>query len=305
MIFNENLQKVISNLGWVDKGSIWVYDGIKSKNDVIRLSDSQYLTLAEGKEEYFSIVHHGNNSEIDITVHNVNDPRKEYFRTSFNHFNTSFSGDASFLEFVPKYYVCGFTMDNDFAFHLLKIEGGIIVLEDHKIEWYTKGDFDFMYQGLTSVTEYGDELIFTVQRDGSLYRYSLNEDKLIDKIKLSGKYGNPQPTIKNDEIWVSDYDTILRLKNWNIERVKKLQESAKGTAQFIGNFSFNAQNNLCIIARPFSGDVIGLNKNLKIKYTCNIGNQPLEAVLMQDNTVIARDWQTGKLLQGEMKRKWF
>lgn len=305
MIFNENLQKAISNLGWVDKGSLWVYDGVKAKNDIIKLSDSQYLTITEGREGYFSVVHHGTNSEINITVHHFDDPWKEYCRASFVDSTSKSFGDSTFWKFVPKHYVCGFTLSNEFNFHLLKINDGVVVLEDHKVEWYTKGDFDFMYQGLTSVTEYGDELIFTVQRDGSLYRYSLNEDKLIGKVKLAGNYGNPQPTIKNDEIWVSDYDTILRLKNWNVERVKKLQEAAKGNAQFIGSFSFNSQNDQCIVARPFSGDVIGLNRDLKIKYTCNIGSQPLEAVLIHDDIVIARDWQSGKLLKGEMKRKWF
>ena len=305
MIFNENLQKVVSNLGWVDKGSLWVYDGIKTAIDIIKLSDSQYLTLSEGKEGYFSVVHSGNNSEVYITIHHFNNPQKEYSRASFNKFKATYSGDNALWKFLPQYYVCGFNLDDVFDFHLLKIENGTIVLQDDKIEWYTKGDFDFMYQGLTSVTEYDNELIFTVQRDGSLYRYNLDQKKIIDKVRLAGNCGNPEPFIKNDEIWVSDYDTILRLKDWNIQGAKKLQEAANGAGQFIGNFSFNLQNDLCVVARPFSGDVIGLDRNLKIKFHSEVGSQPLEAVLMNNNLVVARDWQTGELLQGKMKRKWF
>jgi hypothetical protein len=305
MIFNDAFQKVVSNLGWVDKGNLWIYDGINADNDIIKLSDSQYLTLTEGTNGYFSIVHHGNNSEIEITVHHFDDPRKEYCRTSFDNFKTNFSGDSTFWEFVPIYYVCGLTLNDKFDFHLLKIVGGAITIEDNKLDWYTKGDFDFMYQGLTGVIEYNNELIFTVQRDGSLYRYSLDQDRIIDKVNLAGNSGNPQPIIKNDEIWVSDYDTILRLKDWKIKNIKKLQEAEKGTSQFVGNFSFNTEKDLCIVARPFSNDIVGINKNLKIKYTCSIGKQPLEAVLMNNDVVIARDWKTGELLKGKIKRKWF
>ena len=60
-----------------------------------------------------------------------------------------------------------------------KVEKGIITFQDDKIDWYTNGDFDFGYQGLTGVTELNNELIFTIQREGSLYRYSLDQNKII------------------------------------------------------------------------------------------------------------------------------
>ncbi|MGN6638909.1 MAG: hypothetical protein ACTHJ8_08350 [Mucilaginibacter sp.] len=305
MIFNEAIQKVISNLGWVDKGNLWVYDGIKADIEIIKLSESQYLTLTEGKDGYFSVVHHYNTSKIEITVHHFNNPHKEYYKTSFDNFKVTSSGDISFLKFVPRYYIGGLHLNAKFGFHLLRILDGIISLEDSKIKWYTEGDFDFGYQGLTSVIEINDELIFSVQRDGSLYRYSLNQNTFIEKVGLAGRYGNPQPITKNNEIWVADYDTIVKLKNWKIERVKKLQKASEHTSQFVGSISFDLKKDICIVARPFNGDVIGINKNLEVKYTCNIGKQPLEAVLMNNNIVLARDWHTGTLLKGKMKRKWF
>ena len=305
MIFNEALQKVISNQGWVDKGSLWMYDGIKEKNEIIKLSDAQYLMLTEGDEGYFSIVHNGNGPGIKITVHHFHDPAKVYCETSFSNFKTMSSGDTGCWKLVPRYYVCGLTLNDKFDFHLLKIESGIITLQDDKIDWYTNGNFDFGYQGLTGVLQQGDELIFTVQRDGSLYRYSLVQGKIIDKVALAGRYGNAQPIIRNDKIWAVDYDTIVTLTDWKIERMKKLQKDAKGTSQFIGNLSFDSQKGLCIVPRPFSNDVIGINGHFRIQYTCNLEGQPLEAALMQNQTVVARDWKTGKLLKGQMKRKWF
>jgi hypothetical protein len=306
MIFNETLQKAISNLGWVDKGSLWIYDGIKKENIIVQLSDSQYLVIADGKDGYFSVIHNYEGSEkIEISIHHFEDIQKEYCRISFQNFKTHYTGDLSFCQFVPRYYVAGLTLNSEFNFHLLKISNGVFYLEDEKIDWYTNGDFDFMYQGLTGVTEFNNELIFTVQRDGSLFRYSLGEDKLIDKVNLAGSSGNPQPKIIGGEIWVTDYDTLVKMENWEIQNRKRFQGAHENTSQFIGDFSFNKENGLCILARPLSGDVIGLNKYFRIKYTCNLGKQPLQAVLMKDQVVIARDWQTGDLLIGKMKRKWF
>jgi hypothetical protein len=52
--------------------------------------------------------------------------------------------------------------------------------------------------------------------------------------------------------------------------------------------------------------VLGVNtRNLSVKHVCNTGGQPLEAVMLDDRRVYARDWQTGELLTGKMKRKLF
>ncbi|TSD65994.1 hypothetical protein FFF34_000925 [Inquilinus sp. KBS0705] len=299
MIFNESLQIAISNLGWIDKGTLWVYNGVEQQHSSIKISDAKHLTLTEGIDGYFSIVHHYEDSKIAISVHHFKKPKKEYCKIYFDNFKTSFTGDISFSQFIPKYYICAFALADDREFHLIKIKANMICLEDEKIEWFKNGAFDFGYQGLTSVTEFSNELIFTVQRDSFLYRYSLNDGKIIAKVTLAGKRGNPEPVIINNSIWVADYDTLIRLENWEVKQAIKLQDEAEGCSQFIGKFSFNAENDWCIVARPFSGDVIGLNKYFKIDYQCKTGSQPIEAVLLKNGLVIARDWQTGMLVKGK------
>jgi hypothetical protein len=91
-----------------------------------------------------------------------------------------------------------------------------------------------------------------------------------------------------------------------VERSRKLQEAASGTAQFIGAFAFDEAETLCAIARPFSGDIVGIDPDtLRTKYRAKVGSQPLEVALLRDRRVFARDWKTGNLLTAELSRAWF
>ena len=299
MINDSNNKYVISNLGWVDKGSLWIYSSVKNNIECFELSNSQYLSIHKGENEYFSIGHNFNDTRFEITVHHFSEPTKVLCKLSFDNFTNTVDGNINLLGYVPKYYIANLNLNNEFRFHLFSIENNLLSLTDEKINWYYDGDFDFGYQGLIGVTEYKDELIFCIQRDGSLYRYSLIYNKIIEKIPLANKFGNPRITFCENytELWVDDYDTLLKInpQKWEIENGKLLQPADKGCGQFIGSYSIN--KGLIVIPRPFSSDILIFDKNLNMKASIKIGNQPLEAVLL-DNLIVAREWQTGKLITG-------
>ncbi len=297
MINDSNFKYAISNLGWVDKGNLWIYNSEKNDVESFRLSDSQYLSIHKGENDYFSVVHNFNDTRFEITVHHFSDPTKIVCKLSFDNFKNTVVGDINLLCHIPKYYIANLNINNEFKFHLFRIDNGQLSVIDDKINWYYDGNFDFGYQGLIGVTEYKDELIFCVQRDGSLYRYSLISDKIIEKIPLANKYGNPRVTFCENfsELWVDDYDTLLKVnpKNWKVENNKLLQPADKGTGQFIGSYSIN--KDLIVIPRPYSSDILILDKDLNIKTSIKVESQPLVAVLL-DKVIVGRDWQTGKLI---------
>jgi len=73
--------------------------------------------------------------------------------------------------------------------------------------------------------------------------------------------------------------------------------------QFIGQFAFDADEQVCAVARPFSGDVVGLDpKTLELRYRAELGKQPLEVAVLRDLRVFARDWKTGEILKGALGR---
>lgn len=127
---------------------------------------------------------------------------------------------------------------------------------------------------------------------------------------LSGGHGNPELFFRRRaaELWAADYDTLIKLEStlWRVVRSRKLQKAASGTAQFIGEFSFDANETLCAVARPFSGDIVGIDPDtMRTKYRAKVGSQPIEVALLRDRRVFARDWQTGSLLAGKLSRAWF
>jgi hypothetical protein len=126
---------------------------------------------------------------------------------------------------------------------------------------------------------------------------------------LADRAGNPtlQFTTRTRELWADDYDTLLRLNSsdWSVQDSLLLQGASAGTRQFIGAYCFNQDESLCAVGRPFSGDVVAVHmKMFKITHTCNLGHQPLLPALLTDGTVYARDWKTGTLLKGQLKKKW-
>ena len=91
-----------------------------------------------------------------------------------------------------------------------------------------------------------------------------------------------------------------------VKSSRRMQASLSGTMQFIGSWSFNEDESLCLVPRPYSGDVLAISTdNLRTRYKAALGGQPLEATTLDDHRVIARDWKTGHLLKGSFRRTWF
>jgi hypothetical protein len=129
-------------------------------------------------------------------------------------------------------------------------------------------------------------------------------------IELGNRGGNPSLELHNSgkEVWASDYDTlvVVRTEDWQIDRRARLQSAIGGTQQFIGDFSFAPDQELCVVARPFTGDIVAVDiATLRIKRSAKIGRQPLEVAALPRGEVVARDWKTGDLLRGALKRRWF
>jgi hypothetical protein len=68
--------------------------------------------------------------------------------------------------------------------------------------------------------------------------------------------------------------------------------------QFIGEWGFNSDESICSVARPFNGDVLFVDTaSFAVRGKCTTGSPPVEAILIDEVGVIARDWKTGQLLR--------
>ena len=104
MINDSNYKYVISNLGWVDKGNLWIYSLEKNDVENFKLSDSQYLSIHKGENDYFSVGHYFNDTRFDITVHHFSDPTKIVCKLSFDNFKNTVDGDINLLNHIGKLY---------------------------------------------------------------------------------------------------------------------------------------------------------------------------------------------------------
>lgn len=311
MILSQDQTLIVSSLGWTDRCGLWVLQTRSADVSIHKISDAKYLSLQAGTKNYFAVIHHYDGDQLQISAHSFTDPPKMLARVIFGPTGNLFEGDTSVWKYVPKAYVAYFKRPALSDFHLFLIEPVLPSAEVVTLDWYNDL-YDKGYQGVIGVVEVPDEnkLIISVQRDSHPVLYDLEQRKVVRKLVLADRSGNPtlRFTQQAKELWADDYDTLLRLspEDWSIKDMMRIQGAAIGCRQFIGAYSFNHGESLCAVARPFSGDVVALNTTkFRITHTCNLGQQPLLNSLLSDGTVYARDWKTGQLLKGQLKKKWF
>ncbi|MCI0483250.1 MAG: hypothetical protein L0Y78_01575 [candidate division NC10 bacterium] len=300
----------LSAMGWVDRGSLWCFDPTREIETRIPLSDANYLSLHAGSNDYFSVVHHFDGNRVEVTAHRFAAPPDVLSRASVGNGSSRLTGDLSVWEFLPRYYVAYYTCPAWSDFALLCIDQHRGTVEVQTFDWYNE-DYDKGCQGIVSVTEVPgqDLLIVSIQRDSHPVLYDPIVRRKVGQIGLAGRGGNPRLYFRRTagELWADDYDTIVRIDpaSWRVLASRRLQSAAEGCAQFIGKFAFDSAESVCTVARPFSGDVIGLDpRTLRIWYRCKTGGQPLEVGILGDMRVFARDWKSGALLKGRLRRRW-
>ena len=300
---------VISSLGWIDKGSLWILDTSNNEVKTQQLSKANYLTLHAGTGASFAVQHHFDDGNTQITVHTFDNPANILASCKFNLECCEVYGDCANWSNVPKHYVANIKESENTDFVLLSIqENGKATA--NRFDWFDD-TYDKMYQGIIGVTAIpeSDQILVSVQRSSKVVICNLNGKKN-GEFELAKSYGNPRLQFRKtgSELWADDYDKLLVLETgtWRILLSRRLQDAAKDTAQFIGEYCFTTDGNYCCVSRPFSGDVLILDPvTLKTRYQARLGSQPLEAVMMSDRRVFARDWQSGALLHGKASRVWF
>jgi hypothetical protein len=312
MIANPERTVLISSIGWVDHDGLWRFDVPGGGAERLPLnSGARYLSLHASGSGDFSVGHHFDGARVDVTVHNFADPMNVLARAVVTDRERKIVGDASTWTRVPLLYVeyLGFEPWKDFV--LLKLSPATGQIEVQRLEWYDD-TYDKGYQGIIGVLELPgeDSALVSVQRSSELVLHDLEIGRKRGSIALRGRGGNPMLQLRDggNEVWASDYDTVLVLarKNWRIIRSARLEGAAAGTQQFIGEYSFAPDEPICVVARPFRGDVVGVDAaTLKIRRAAKLGRQPLEVAALPHREVVARDWKTGDLLRGRLERRWF
>jgi len=310
MLISPDRHFIVSHLGWADKSSLWTYDAIKDSTELVPLGNARYLSLFPCQDpNQFAVLHHFDGRLIRLTVHTFNHPALPLCTIEYSSGESRLEGNPDVLQNAPRFYTAFYNPGSNADYHLISMDPNQSKIEAQKLDWYDNS-YDKDYQGLVGVVELSSgELIISVQRDSHPIVYDLKTKTVLRKLSLAGKYGNPKIRLakRRNEIWADDYDTILKFDHPALNRKASrcLQSMLQGVSKFIGDWSFNEGESLCLVARPFNGDMVAISTDdLKTKYIANTGQQPLEGIFLGDENVIGRDWKTGALLKGTLKRKW-
>jgi hypothetical protein len=308
MIVNVARTQAISNLGWVDGGALWLYSLHSKTIRRLTLSTANYLSVFQGTNDFFAVVHHWAGERLEISAHHHSDPNKVIGRASLeqrlpvskSQLKITFSGEPSVWAELRGAYVA-------YAFGDYRLIRPLAE-EDEDVQefsWYDTS-YDKGYQGVIGAIEIpgGKNVIISIQRDSCPVVYDPETRQVIRKLALANRGGNPEFIRREtaSEFWASDYDSVVKLSSATLEvkQTHHVQGSAPGTQAFIGEFCFDAEEKTCAIARPFSRDVIMLDADsMRPIGSTNLGGQPLAIGLLVDGILIARDWKTGDLLSAE------
>ena len=309
MIANPNSNLLVSSLGWVEKDALWVFDASRTTASLVPLeTGARYASLHSSGIDRFVVSHHFDSERFELSVRTFANPSQVQARAIISDRESKLTGDAAAWLGLPLLYVEHLTFHawNDFV--LIRVSPSVEAVSIQRLEWYGD-DYDKGYQGVTGVVALPDDLaLITVQRSSRLVLHDLDTGKARRFIDLCNRGGNPELALRIEagELWASDYDTlvVLRLDDWQVIRSRRLQDAAAGTQQFIGQFAF-APGGGCVVARPFNGDVVLLDRGLEVKRKATLGSQPIEVAALPDGHVVARDWKSGRLLRGALKRIWF
>ncbi|HVT37840.1 MAG TPA: hypothetical protein VHE78_02230 [Gemmatimonadaceae bacterium] len=310
MISSPDGTTVLSSLGWVDKDALWLFDAVRGATETIPLgTGARYASLHSDGSGRFAVAHHFDGRRLEVSVRGFSDPRIVLAHAVVADGENIISGDSPAWQDVPLLYVeyLGFAPWKDFV--LLKVLPAKGKIEVQPLGWYDD-TYDKMYQGVTGVLALPDNngALVSVQRSSRLILHDLATGAQQGAIELGSRGGASKLAFRDSgkELWASDYDTVvvLRTDTWRIVRSTRLQGAGTGTQQFIGEFSFIPDQALCAVARPFRGDVVAVDlATLKIRSSSKLGQQPFEVAALSGGRVIARDWQTGALLQGTLERR--
>jgi len=295
---------VLSNLGWVERGSLWLLRVGEDVPEHIALGDAEYLRLAAGigSEGAFTVVHHYPGAErCLVTVRLASRPSEAIASVSTDGWKTTAEGDLSAFDGQKSLHVAylrGSRFSNSGYF---VIDIGHNDVRVRRLDWFDDR-YDHGYQSVMSALLIPDQgYLFGVQRSSELVLCDTADLTVIRRVPLVERGGNPVPFLRGEgeELWAVDYDTVVRLDtaSWRITDQWRGQQEVDGGRMFLGEAWLSPKEDQVLFARPGVGDIVALDTTtMKVGNTWRVGGQPLVAAML-DTQLVARDWKTGRLLR--------
>lgn len=287
--------------------TLWRFDNQTSRVDHLHLDGNPHLQLHAGDGEFFAAVETQYELGFRVTARPFSDPRLVVSAIVVTGPEPAVTGEHEVWSTLPSTYF-GSVPDESgkHALHLLSLAGSHPSLQRVDLGWFENGPYDHGWQAPISVVKVGNELLFGVQRSSELVLFDPQQQQIIRRIPLADRGGNPQPVLSmtTPKVWVVDYDTLVSLdrESWSVDRTELLQPPTSRSRMFVGRLWTPHDQSFLLVPRPGSGDVLVIDPDdFTVTEVVTLGGEPLEAVVLSDGVVIAREWKTGNLMRGQAR----
>lgn len=298
MIFDPATNTAFGSLGWVDHGTIWCWDAGTSHERRIAVPDARHVSIRRHADGLLRLIHHG--EEAVASIRSCADPEAELASLRPTPEGWRFHGDTALWE----EHLALLMMSASGRSELLLVDGPAETVRSLDLSWFNDETYDRGYQGLVDCVALPEAgvVAVAVQRSSELVLIDPERNAMVGSIQLAGRGGNP--TLRrwsSTEFFASDYDSLCLVDALSRSATCSgvLQPAAPpNTSQFIGDY--DPGETTCIVARPFSGDVLQLRlKDFGVIGRAEVPGQPLSVCMTSGRSFLTRDWQTGKLESGE------
>ena len=299
MIFDQQTGIVVGNLGWVDRGSLWIFDAGSDRERHVPFSDARYVRVSPGRDGVFltasSLV-----TTPKVSIRAFDDPEHDLAGLDYEQGEWRLTGEVGHWAKVEPTII----LYRNEKPSLLTIDPATARVTELDLGWLNADNYDLGYQGLVGCLAMpnSDSVLVSVQRSSGLVEMDRKLNVRLGIVNLGDRGGNPHlRALPDGRILASDYDMLCIFDPLTRQTVCSdiLQQPAPpNTAQFIGDYDVRGTD--CIVARPFSGDVLRLDlATLTVADQAPIGGQPLSVCWLEDDEFLTRDWKTGKVRRGQ------
>jgi hypothetical protein len=305
MIASDDRSVIVSSLGWVDHDALWVLNAPHNRPETVACnSGAKWLSVRKGSDGHFVVVHHFDAERFELSVRRFETPHQADATVIVTSSGAVFSGDQGLWRYVPRLHAEYLPFAPWQEYVLLTVEADLERVAVQRFAWFDDS-YDHGCQGIIGVLEMPGEdfAMVAVQRSSVLVMHDLETGASRGSVALGDRQGNPHMLLRRGELWATDYDTLIVVDTctWQVARSRHLQDAVQGTAMFVGDFALTADESTCLVARPGSGDIIGLEpQTLAVVGRAMTGQEPLELAALGDDRVVARDWKTGAFLSARV-----
>lgn len=303
MIVHPNQERLVCNIPQVDGASLWLCDTRREQWLNVPVSGADSITLHQGEEGYFAVMHHYQGYCVEISAHHmIENPAHPVSRIRIEGTAWLFEGQDAVWRHLPRAYTTFYTSErlSEADDHLVLVNALQRTAEIHKFPPFYGGDTQkCRVKSILPVPRQQTVLVEQAEDENPFVFLNTKRHKPGQRLALTLKPGSSRSYAfreRANELWVADPDYVFRLApgllgDWQVKKSLRLQLADSTNGRYAGDLAFCRNETACVIARPFLGDALMIDvASFTPVKRIQMDGMPRTIALLPDGRVFSRDW---------------